>query len=728
MLSFLKKWEGIHMKDNRKAKQKPKQKLKVSLKNVIQRFFEANPELRYTHKQICASLDIKENALRKLSYEILQGLTKDGFLKSFGHGDFQYNNSAEYSIGYVDITSRGAAFVTTDQSKTDIYISPQNVGHCLSGDLVKVQVLKKGNGRWEGIIVEVVEREKSQFVGTLQMHDTFAFLVPDNTRVGTDIFIPKEKLNKAKDKDKCLVKINVWPKTAENPYGEVVEILSQNTPNDNEMISILCNHGIDYVFPQEVIAEAESVTMELDEEEVKTRRDMRNVLTFTIDPFDAKDFDDALSYQKLPNGHHEIGIHIADVSHYVRPGTKMDEEALKRSNSVYLVDRVIPMLPEQLSNLACSLRPNEDKYTFSAVFELDDEANILKEWFGKTAIHSNKRFAYEDAQEIIEGADGELKEEILLFDRLAKILRKKRMNSGALSIDSEEIRFKLDAEGYPESVVVKRSKDANKLIEEFMLLANRKVAEFIGKPKGNKDVIPFVYRVHDTPDEAKIEVFKTFIDKFGYKLDFTHPDQIASSINRLLEEIQLKNEYGLIQNMAIRSMAKATYETDNIGHYGLAFRHYTHFTSPIRRYADLLVHRILFEELTHKKHVYGGQLNDICKRISRNERKASEAERESTKFFQVLFVQDKVGEEFEGTITGLAEHGMYVRMDENYCEGMVPMNEIPGDNFFFDADRYHIIGRRFEKTYNLGDKVRVRIYEVHPRKRQIDLELIINKD
>lgn len=708
----------------KRKKVRNKSKLKESMRNVIRKHFQNNPDLRFTHKQICSTLDVKENALRKLVYEVMQSLAKEKFLKSFGHGDFQFNGDSNYIIGFLDMTTRGAGFVSNDESETDIYIAPQNVGHCLPGDQVKVMVTKKGQGRWEGIIVEVVDRERKQVVGVIEMHDKFAFLIPDNTRLSKDVYIPKEKLNKAKDKDRVLVNLTVWPKSADSPYGEVVEVLSGNNPNDNEMINILCNQGIDFVFPSGVLAEAEQVTMELDEKEIAKRRDMRDVLTFTIDPFDAKDFDDALSIEYLDNGRYSIGVHIADVSHYVQPGSKMDEEALNRSNSVYLVDRVIPMLPEQLSNMACSLRPNEDKYSFSAVFEMDDNGKVYDQWFGKTAIHSDKRFAYEDAQAIIESGEGELSKEILLFDKIAKKLRKKRMTSGALSIDSEEIKFKLDDEGYPEEVVVKRSKDANKLIEEFMLLANRSVAKFFGNPGKDQKAIPFIYRVHDKPDMVKVETFKTFIHKFGHSLDANHQDEIAKKMNDLLTSIRDKNEYGLIQSMAIRSMAKATYETENIGHYGLAFDYYSHFTSPIRRYADLMVHRMLHEVLDHKKHPYEKDLNDIAKRISRMERKASEAERESTKYFQVLFVQDKVGQTFEGTVSGIAEHGMYVRMTENYCEGMVPMQEIPGDRFLFDADAFQIVGQKTGRTYNIGDTVHVSIYEVHPRKRQIDLEMV----
>jgi ribonuclease R len=403
----------------------------------------------------------------------------------------------------------------------------------------------------------------------------------------------------------------------------------------------------------------------------------------------------------------------------------MDAEALLRSNSVYLVDRVIPMLPEQLSNIACSLRPNEDKYSFSAVFEMDESGKIYKQWFGKTVIHSDRRFTYEEAQEIIEGKTGDFEDEIRKLDKIAKILRKSRLKKGALSIESEEMRFKLNEKGLPDKVVIKTSKEAHKLIEEFMLLANRQVATFLSKPEKGRDPFPLIYRVHDSPDPAKMETFAVFIEKFGHKIDLHDPTKIAEKLNALFEELREENEFSLIQTMAIRSMAKATYETENIGHYGLAFHHYTHFTSPIRRYADLVVHRILQEELTTKKHRYGKELNDICKRISRNERKASDAERESTKYFMTLFVSEHIGEIFQGTVSGIAEHGLFVRMDENHCEGMVPMNAIPGDRFYFDQEKFRIVGAKTKKEFNFGDKVLVKISNVNTPKRQIDLELVV---
>ena len=706
---------------------KSKKKLKQSLSHIIRKVFTENSDSSLNHKQICALINVKESALRKLVYSILEDLSKTNFLKKDGYSSYKLNQSDSIYEGILQVTARGAGFVIVDDSDMeDIYIPEKHVNQGLGGDLVKVQITKQGKKRPEGEIIEVVNRERTQFVGTIQMNEKFAFLIPDNPRVGTDLFIQKEKLKGAKDGDKAIAKITVWPKSAKNPYGEVIEVLGNSGGNDVEMISILVNQGLDYQFAPEVLSEAEKIHLELDQKEVLRRRDFRDVTTFTIDPVDAKDFDDALSFKRLENGNIEVGVHIADVSHYVTPGSAMDTEALKRSNSVYLVDRVIPMLPEQLSNLVCSLRPNEDKFSFSAVFEIDETGKVYNQWFGKTVIHSNKRYSYEQAQEIIEGQAGEFDKEILTLDKIAKILRKARLDKGAMNIESEEVRFQLDDDGFPVDVIIKTSKNAHKLIEEFMLLANRKVASFIANKKKGENKIPFVYRCHDNPNPEKIAMFTLFIRKFGYDIDVTDPTKISKNINALLADIRYKNEFPLIQSMAIRSMAKATYETDNIGHYGLAFNNYTHFTSPIRRYADLIVHRIIQEELTTKKHRYGSDLNDVCKRISRMERKAVEAERESTKYFQTLFMVEHIGEEFEGTISGIAEFGMFVKMDDNKCEGMIPIHDIPGDRYRYDVEKLVIVGAKSKKEYSFGDKVKVRVYEVSTKKRQINLELVVN--
>lgn len=692
---------------------------------LIMRVFEKNIDVSLTLSLICEKIDANSPASKQQVFETLTQLTKKNVIKQISHTSFKLPADANTLEGRVELTQRGSGFIVMAGEAKDVFISPNNLGQAMHNDKVKFRLINIGKGRPEGVIIAIVERDKTQFVGTIVIKNELILLVPDNPRAGVQIRINEAKLNGATNGVKALVKITVWPQNSQTPYGEVVAVLGLPGSNDVEMLSILYNQGIDPVFPTEVLDEAEYVSIKLDEEEIAKRRDFRDVLTFTIDPFDAMDFDDAISYKKLENGRFELGVHIADVSHYVRPGSSMDKEALKRSNSVYLVDRVIPMLPEQLSNIACSLRPHEDKYSFSAVFQLSSSGAVEAEWFGKTVIHSNRRYSYEEAQEIIEGKEGDFQDEIREIDRVAKILRSARLANGALNIESEEMRFKLDGSGVPVETVIKTSKDAHKLIEEFMLLANKQVSLFLSKPNSNKDIIPMIYRVHDKPDPDKIGFLKLFLEKFDHELSYQSLDTIALNINALLKDIREENEFPLIQSMVIRSMSKATYETQNIGHFGLAFTHYSHFTSPIRRYADLIVHRILETELNKRTHHYGQALNDVCKLISRNERKAAEAERESGKYFQTLFVQDKIGEEFEGFISGIAEHGLYVKMIENNCEGMVAMQDIPGDRYFFDAEKFRVVGTKNKKEYNFGDLVTVRIYEVNPKKRQIDLELVI---
>ena len=691
----------------------------------IMKVFEKNIGLELTYKDICVKIDANSPALKQQVIDTLIQLAKRHIIKQISHHSYKLEEGKNIIEGRIELTQRGSGFVVQEGGEKDIFISPNNTNQAMHNDKVSVRLINIGKGRPEGVVIKVIDRNKTQFVGTLKIIGNKSLLIPDNVRSGVEIEIVDNKLSTAVNGVKALVKITVWPQSSARPFGEIVEVLGFPGTNDVEMLSILYNQGIDPKFPNEVLEEAEYVSIELDEAEIAKRRDFRDVLTFTIDPFDAKDFDDAISYRKLKNGNFELGVHIADVSHYVRPGSKMDAEALKRSNSVYLVDRVIPMLPEQLSNIACSLRPKEDKYSFSAVFEMDESGDVKGEWFGKTVIHSNRRYSYEEAQEIIEGKEGEFQDEIRAIDKVAKILREARLANGALNIESEEMRFKLDSKGSPIETIIKTSKDAHKLIEEFMLLANKRVSLFLSKPNQNKDLIPMIYRVHDKPDPDKIGFLKIFLDKFGHELTFESLEKIALNINVLLKSIREENEFPLVQSMVIRSMSKASYETQNIGHFGLAFTHYSHFTSPIRRYADLVVHRILETELAKRPHQYGKTLDEVCKLISRNERKAAEAERESGKYFQTLFVEDKIGEEFSGIISGIAEHGIYVKMTENNCEGMVSMQDIPGDRYYFDADKFRVIGSKNKREYNFGDMVTVRIYEVTPRKRQIDLELVL---
>ena len=706
---------------NQNSKKNPNRK-KDKLKKQINKIFKESPSKSYNYKQIASFLDENNSESRKLIYVILTDLSNEGILKEVTKGKFKSAKNQKSLEGRIEITKRGAGYVITDG--VDIFVSPKAINRALHGDLVKVQLLnRKNKSKPEGEVVEILERVNKQIVGTIELNEKFAFLVPDNHKITVDIFIPLSKLNGAKSGYKAIAKLLEWPEAAKNPFGEIIDVLGRPESNDAEMKSILAANNIPYVFPEDVISEAGRIDIKLDKDEIKLRRDCRKALTITIDPVDAKDFDDAISISYLENGNLEIGVHIADVSHYVTPGSALDKEAYVRGNSVYLVDRVIPMLPEHLSNGVCSLRPNEEKFTFSAIFEIDKQAKVHSEWFGKTVILSDRRFTYEEAQEIIENKEGEHSEAILDIDNIAKILRSKRLKNGALEIQSEELRFELNDEGVPINTYKKMTKDANKLVEEFMLLANKKVAKYVGDVTKNKSAIPFIYRIHDKPDSEKVEMFRLFIGKFGKEFKFDNEKEIALKMNLIFEEMKDEPNFSMIQSMAIRTMAKAVYDTKNIGHYGLGFTYYTHFTSPIRRYADLLVHRVLQDKISKQNNRYS-TLQETAKHISQTERRAVNAERDSQKFFQAFYLKDKIGEEYNGKITGITEWGMYVEMTDLNCEGMVQLKSIKDDKFYFDEKKYAIIGLKYGDEYTIGDPVTVRIDKVSLVRKQIDLLLI----
>jgi len=588
--------------------------------------------------------------------------------------------------------------------------------------------------RKEGEVVEVLQRSRTQFVGTLKLSQKFAFVIPDSHKIHVDFFVNLTKIKDAKEGQKVQVKLLEWKQGEQNPNGEVIEVFGFPGEHNTEIHAIMAEYGLPESFSDEVEYYARKLDLEINEKEIKKRRDFRDITTFTIDPYDAKDFDDALSLKKLDNGNWEVGVHIADVTHYLKPGTVLDKEAVNRATSVYLVDRVIPMLPEVLSNFVCSLRPNEEKYTFSAVFEMTDKAEIIGQWFGKTIINSDRRFTYEEVQEIIEGAEGEYKEDIMVLDRLAKILRAERTAKGSIFFDKAEVKFKLDDEGKPLGVFFKTQKDAHKLIEDFMLLANRKVAEFLGKPKDgennnasknkNDQKNLCVYRIHDAPNDEKLATLSGFVAKFGYKMNLGSKQKSVDSINKLLTDVKNKKEQSIIELLAIRSMPKAIYTTDNAGHYGLGFEYYTHFTSPIRRYPDVLIHRLLEARLNKENYSNQKELENLCKHSSEMERMAAEAERASIKFKQVEFMKDKIGEEFAGVVSGVTEWGIYVEIVENKCEGMVRARDMKGDSYYFDEENYRYVGKNSGKIYALGDTVNIIIKNADLVKKQLEYAFV----
>ncbi|MBS7120124.1 ribonuclease R [Dysgonomonas capnocytophagoides] len=713
-------------KNNIPSKPTKKRKKKNDLVSMVVNFFNKNTEKAYNYKQIGADLGIKTQPERMLLMNILENMVEDAFIIDTGKGKYKSNTRGLFLEGHFERRSTGKNFFVPDDGGENVFVAERNSAHAMNGDRVRIQMLARRKGRGsEGEIVEILERKQTRFVGTLNVQKFFAFLEMDSKILANDIFIPKEKLKNGKTGDKALVEITEWPDRAKNPVGEVIDILGIAGTNNAEMHAILAEFGLPYKYPEAVEAEAEKIPTEITEEEIAKREDFRKVTTFTIDPRDAKDFDDALSIRQLDNGNWEVGVHIADVTHYVTPGGIIDKEGEERATSVYLVDRTIPMLPERLSNGLCSLRPNEEKLCYSAIFELNENADIKNYRIGRTVIESDRRFTYEEAQSIIETGEGDFKEDVLKLDQLAKKLREKRFQNGSIAFEREEVRFEIDENGKPLSVYFKEQKDSNKLIEEFMLLANKTVAEFIGKVPKNKQAKTFVYRIHDLPNPEKLQSLSEFIRRFGYKVKTDGSNTaVAKSINQLLDDVHDKPEENLISTIAVRAMAKAVYSTSNIGHYGLAFDYYTHFTSPIRRYPDMMVHRLLTLYMEGGRSVSKQLTEDECKHCSEMEQLAANAERASIKYKQVEFMSDKIGRVFKALISGVAEWGIYAEIEENKCEGLIPMRELDDDFYEFDEKNYCIRGRRSKREYRLGDEIEVKVVRANLERKQLDFSIV----
>lgn len=702
-----------------------KGKSNSALKTRIQKVFAEAGRKVLNYKQVARKLGIENTEGRNEVIKAMKQLASEKIIEEFDTGKYIIAFVHRFITGKVEFTQHGSAYVVPEEGGEDIFIAAEFVNTALHGDRVKVSLFAhKMNGRQSGEITQVLERSRTEFVGTVQVHYNYAFLIPDDRRTHIDLFIPKEKMGKAKQGDKALARLTEWSAGEQNPFGEIIEVLGKPGEHNTEMNAIVLEYGFANRFPDEVEKEAQAIPEKISRAEIAKRKDFRKTLTFTIDPEDAKDFDDAISFRIIEKGRYEIGIHIADVGHYIPEGSKLDEEALRRATSVYLVDRTVPMLPEKLSNGVCSLRPNEDKLTFSVVVEMNDTGEVLQTWIGKTIIHSVRRFTYEEAQERIETGTGDLSSELNILNGIAKKLKEKRFRHGAISFETQEVKFRLDENFKPIDLYVKVRKDAHKLIEEFMLLANRKVAEYgFGNAKG-KVSRTFVYRIHEEPNEEKLRMFNIFASRWGHQIELQSQKKIAHSFNQLLEEVEGKPEQNLIQSQAIRTMSKAYYGTKKSMHYGLAFEHYTHFTSPIRRYPDLMVHRLLLSYLSGGKDADAKHYEDLSRHCSGMEVKAADAERASVRYKQVEYIRDFIGEEFDGIISGVTEWGLYVEISQYRCEGLIRINSLGDDFYDYDENNLWIIGRRTRKKFQLGDPMRVIVAGADLIKRQVDLQWV----